>query len=206
MTKIFFDCEFTGLHQKTTLISIGLVSDCGKIFYAEFNDYDKSQVDDWIKKNVISNLIEDPELFVDDEGSSISHHASGKGQEMMGNKSFVKSELENWLSQFVEIEMWSDCLSYDWVLFNNIFGTAFDIPKNIYYIPFDICTLFKMKGIDPDISREEFGLEEIAIMCKMTPAAFIKKNCIDGKHNALFDAQIIKLCFNRLIREDNDNK
>jgi hypothetical protein len=35
-TKIFFDTEFTGLHQGTTLISIGLISECGKTFYAEF--------------------------------------------------------------------------------------------------------------------------------------------------------------------------
>jgi hypothetical protein len=32
-TKIFFDTEFTGLHQNTTLISIGLISECGKNFY-----------------------------------------------------------------------------------------------------------------------------------------------------------------------------
>ena len=37
-TKIFFDTEFTGLHQNTTLISIGLVSECGKSFYAELVD------------------------------------------------------------------------------------------------------------------------------------------------------------------------
>lgn len=35
MRKIFFDTEFTGLHQNTTLISIGLVSDEGERFYAE---------------------------------------------------------------------------------------------------------------------------------------------------------------------------
>ena len=46
MTKIFFDCEFTGLHQNTSLISIALISECGKIFYAEFNDYYEEQVDD----------------------------------------------------------------------------------------------------------------------------------------------------------------
>ena len=51
-TKIFFDTEFTGLHQKTTLISIGLISECGKSFYAEFNDYDFNQVDDWLKENI----------------------------------------------------------------------------------------------------------------------------------------------------------
>ena len=56
MTKIFFDTEFTGLHQNTTLISIGLVSECGKTFYAEFTDYDQKQVDEWIKNNVIANL------------------------------------------------------------------------------------------------------------------------------------------------------
>ena len=39
-TKVFFDMEFTGLHKNTTLISIGLVSECGKKYYAEFNDYD----------------------------------------------------------------------------------------------------------------------------------------------------------------------
>ena len=36
--KIFFDTEFTGLHKNTTLISIGLVAENGKKFYAEFND------------------------------------------------------------------------------------------------------------------------------------------------------------------------
>ena len=56
-TKVFFDTEFTGLHQKTTLISIGLVSECGKTFYAELTDYDKSQIDKWLNDNVISNLM-----------------------------------------------------------------------------------------------------------------------------------------------------
>jgi hypothetical protein len=80
------------------------------------------------------------------------------------------------------VEIWSDCLSYDWVLFNDLFGSAFDIPKNVYYIPFDICTLFKIKGIDPDISREEFI-----------------DNSVDGvKHHALYDAKVIKACFDKL--------
>ena len=48
MRKIFFDTEFTGLHQNTTLVSIGLVSDEGERFYAELTDYDETQCDDWI--------------------------------------------------------------------------------------------------------------------------------------------------------------
>ena len=51
--KIFFDTEFTGLHQDTTLISIGMIAEDGRELYCELNDYDKTQIDDWLKDNVI---------------------------------------------------------------------------------------------------------------------------------------------------------
>ena len=180
MTKIFFDTEFTGLHQNTTLISIGLISECGKTFYAEFTDYDKSQIDDWLQENVIDNLKRPNNKSIMEDAFSIG--GSNDWLDVFGNKKGVKGYLETWLSQFGEVEIWSDCLSYDWVLFSQLWGHAFNIPKNIYYIPFDICTLFKIKGIDPDISREEFaGLDEEP-----------------QKHNALWDAKVIKKCYERL--------
>lgn len=173
-TKIFFDTEFTGLHQKTTLISIGLISECGKTFYAELTDYDKNQIDDWLQLNVIENLtLTTRENLQYTKGNNVSLRCDYNN---------LKGFLKQWLSQFEEIEMWSDCLSYDWVLFNQIFGHAFNIPSNVYYIPFDICTLFKLKGIDPDINREDF--------------ADYKTN--SRKHNALHDAIVIKECFMKL--------
>ena len=175
MTKIFFDTEFTGLHQKTTLISIGLISECGKTFYAEFADYDKSQVDNWIQENVINNT-----LFINGNSTSCT---SNRNYSHIGATPTIVADLKDWLSQFEKVEMWSDCLAYDWVLFNQLFGHAFNIPKNVYYIPFDICTLFKIKGIDPDISREEF--------------ASMSEN--STKHNALWDAKVIKKCYENLI-------
>lgn len=81
-----------------------------------------------------------------------------------------------------QVEMWSDCLAYDWVLFCQLFCGAFDIPDNVYYIPFDICTMFKLKGIDPDINREEFA-----------GVADAKE-----KHNALHDAEVIRSCYWKL--------
>ena len=175
-TKIFFDTEFTGLHQKTTLISIGLISECGKTFYAELTDYDETQIDDWLKENVISNLILD----------DLEHGLLGKYNlhkvEFKGSKVFLRELLKDWFAQFKEVEMWSDCLSYDWVLFNEIFGHAFDIPKNVYYIPFDICTFFQVKGIDADISREAFS--------EMTEGS--------QKHNALWEAKVIRECYRKL--------
>jgi len=194
MKKIFFDTEFTGLHQNTTLISIGLISDCGKTFYAELNDYDKSQVDEWLQNNVIDKLImSEPRIGEDEYYKAARANDNPIGNDLYnsysvqlrGNMETIKNELERWLNQFDQVEIWSDCLAYDWVLFNQIFGHAFNIPKNIYYIPFDICTLFKMKGIDPDISREKYGCgEHYSEM---------------PKHNALWDARVIKMCYEKLI-------
>jgi hypothetical protein len=185
--KIFFDTEFTGLHKATTLISIGFIAEDGNTFYAEFTDYNKSQVNDWIQDNVIDNL------KILTSGKAAAHVAlHGHWEERIhpkewnvaGDKAYIKDALNEWLKEYTNVETWSDCLAYDWVLFNDIFGTAFDIPQNVYYIPFDICTLFKVKGIDPDINREAFA-------------------GIDGnKHNALHDAKVIKACYEKMMEGD----
>jgi len=218
ITKIFFDTEFTGLHKNTTLISIGLISECGKTFYAEFCDYDKSQVDEWIKDNVINNL-----LFTDkitkscggwenwlsekrDFSNGLSFTLADKDMsqfQCIGETPMVRNRLEKWLSQFEKIEMWSDCLAYDWVLFCNIWGHAFNIPKNIYYIPFDICSLFKDKGIDPDINREEFSGDLLKYSGDVLH--LYDKGSIEvghKKHNALWDAFVISQCY-KLIKINN---
>lgn len=176
MTNLYFDTEFTGLHKDTTLISIGIVSDCGKMFYAELNDYDNTQIDEWLQENVINNLrYNDKETFKAESGYNIA---------LKGNTKEVVDALTEWTSQFNHIKIWSDCLAYDWVLFNHLFGYAFNLPINIYYIPFDICTLFELKGIDADISREEF----------------IDNSVTGSKHNALYDAKVIKACYEKLMK------
>ncbi len=199
--KVFFDTEFTGLHQNTTLISIGLVTEDNRTFYAEFNDYARHQVDPWVRDNVIKQLKFRPPEEGEDEFFVWGRR--GSSVEVRGNSKEIAQHLADWFQdilggpvswvdygtkipeEIVEscIEIWSDCLSYDWVLFNQLWGHAFDIPKCIYYIPFDICMLFKLKGIDPDINREEFA--------EMTENA--------EKHNALWDARIIKACYDRAM-------
>lgn len=187
--KLFLDSEFTGFHQKTTLISLGIVSEDGRTFYAEFSDYDKDQVDEWIRDNVIAGLQFSPapagqmEHFLWSRFKPDVPLPKMSNMELRGSTLDIQQVLDKWLKQFDQVEIWSDCLAYDWVLFNQIWGHAFKIPQNIYYIPFDICTLFKLKGINPDINREEFA--------EMTEGA--------EKHNALWDARVIRACYERAI-------
>lgn len=200
-TKLFLDSEFTGLHQATSLISLGIISECGKTFYAEFTDYDKTQLNDWLESNVIANTW----VFKNDiqtlMGKVVDKESSWADVHVFGSSEYIKPHLEEWLSQFEKIVIWSDCLSYDWVLFNQIWGHAFSIPENILYIPMDICTFFEIRGIDPDISREEFATntfsetKEPLFFDKRTGDLLEKK-----KHNALWDAFVIRECYNKLIK------
>lgn len=161
--KIFFDTEFTGLKQDAELLSIGIIAEDGRTFYAEKANAKDLNVDDWIKDNVIA-------------------HFTGQGE--FEKVEDLQERIEYFLKPYKSVEVWSDCLAYDWVLFNNIWGHAFNIPKKIYYIPFDICTLMKIRGVDPDISREEFsGIK-------------------GSKHNALHDARAIKACYEKLVLQD----
>lgn len=184
--KVFFDTEFTGLHQNTTPISIGLVADDGKTFYAEFDDYAQDQVDDWIQEHVIGNLKYRHEPRREDR-TCPSLYGPPEHKVVLGTAKQIAHHLKYWLQQFDQVEMWSDCLAYDWVLFCQLWGHAFKVPKNVYYIPFDICTLFKACGVDPDINREEFaGLKA------------------EAKHNALWDARVIKACYKKLVGSTGD--
>lgn len=168
---LFMKAKFTGLQQNTTLLSLGLVAEDGRSFYAEFTDYDESQCDGWLYDNVFPKLELKDNCFTDILGCVNVRH----------NTRFITAELEEWLEQFENVVIWSDCGSHDWVLFCELFGGALRIPKNVYYIPMDLCTLLLTKGVDPDISRVEF-----------VDTKFIQ-------HHALDNARIIKACHEKLM-------
>lgn len=173
--RIFFDTEFTGLHQNTTLISLGVVSDYGQAFYAEFTDYDVTQLDTWLEENVIANL---GTSTIDKLGLDLVY--------VKGTREEIAQGFLDWLKNIYDgspIEVWSDCLAYDWMLLNELWGGALNKPEMIYYIPFDLCTLLLTKEIDPDTNRE-------SLMTKKVKGV---------KHNALWDAYVIRNIVQRFV-------
>lgn len=182
--NIFFDTEFTGLHKNTTLISIGLIDENGRSFYAEFTDYDKSQVNDWILENVIEHLISNKPFNKGKVGTSIF----GEKTIVVGDKNLIRNELLIWLSSYEEVQLISDVCHYDMILFIDIFGTAFDIPKNVSPVCYDINQdIAKHFGCS---DKEAFDMSRESIISREE----IKVN--GDKHNSLYDALVIKAIYN----------
>lgn len=199
--NLYFDTEFTGLHKDTTLISIGIVSDDERSFYAEFTDYDKSQCDDWIKENVVKKLrFETPKA--DEEYHYIASREPfnqigydlycGYSVEMNGNKDNISDELRRWLKQFHEIQFVSDVCHFDFVLLIDLFGCAFDIPQNVSPCCHDINQdIANSLGITEDTAFDLSREDLIKKLYQEYPETMIDVH----KHNALYDAMVIQLIY-----------
>jgi len=175
--KVFFDTEFTGLHKDTTLISLGLIAEDCEVFYAELTDFNLDQVDEWIKENVIDNLLypgnfdgETPEWY------------------FRGDSSFISKKLLEWLSQFETVEWVSDVSHYDFVLLIDLlYGHGLNIPykkhgASCHDINQDIAKYYHISELEAfDKSREDIVMD-------------LTGKSVDGvKHNSLHDAEIIKI-------------
>jgi hypothetical protein len=180
MIKIFLDTEFTGLHQATSLISLALVAETGEEFYAEFTDYDPTQLSPWLEENVMS------QLFIEENSTE-----NPKAIRIKGNRNEVKNALEQWFLQFPQaknsIQIWADCYAWDWVLFCELFGGAFGIPGNIHYMTMDLATYLFSKGYQADIERKQL------LATDYTDKDGLKQ------HHALYDARLEMAVLKKLM-------
>ena len=195
---VYFDTEYTGLRQNTTLISIGLVDANGRSFYAEFTDYDKSQITDWIEKNVIVHL------------TRPKNKTDGLHWKMCGNKHFIRNKLLEWLSPIVEsgrkIQFVADVCHYDFVLLIDLLigrnETAIDLPDYIsptcVDVNQDIALCIHRPEKPDDISEEDYIKNFIPanLAFDINREEFINNTGnfhFNGtKHNSLYDAYVVK--------------
>lgn len=177
-TTLFLDTEFTGLRQNTELISLALVGPEEQWFYAEFTDYDAGQLSDWHRTNVL------PYLWLEKQ-SNIS--LPGDGVCLRADRVAVSDALKDWLSRWGDVQIWADVPAYDWVLFCELFSGSLHLPDGVPYMVMDLATLFHVRGMDTNISRQEFVFGDAG-----PPPEW-------PQHNALVDAWVGLECLKKLL-------
>lgn len=187
--NIYFDTEFTGLKKDTDLISIGMIDEVGRTFYAEFSDFDINKCDDWIKHNVLSHMYnynKTPEV-------DAAWNLGVASTQIFGTREEIKEELIKWLSIYKSVQFVSDVCHYDFVLLIDIFGTVWDLPKSVnpacHDINQDIAKYYNISEKKAfDVCRED-------IVSHMIPSNPLK-------HNALWDARVISKIYH-FMNESN---
>ncbi|MBT2266438.1 3'-5' exoribonuclease domain-containing protein [Rhodococcus erythropolis] len=118
--RYFYDCEFHEDGETIDLISIGIVAQDGREYYAVATDADWQRIEknDWLMANVVPQL--------PDRGSPEWKPRNQIRDEV---SEFLKSPDANKWSGGAEL--WADFGAYDHVCLAQLFGTMMDLPRHV---------------------------------------------------------------------------
>lgn len=127
--RIFMDTEFIEDGKTIDLISIGLVREDGRTYYAESLEVDWSKTGQWVKTNVLPHLTGDR-----------------KPREVIAAE----------IIQFAGTEpsFWAYYADYDWVALCQLYGTMMDLPPTWPKFCLDVKQLAVMKG-NPRLPKQQ---------------------------------------------------
>lgn len=212
--KYFLDTEFIeGFHKPMfgkkrhfiDLISIGIVCEDGREYYAVSNEFNPKDADSWVKTNVLDKI--ELDFYHQESTYAKTYHPSslvlknflkwkGKTNEQIAEdialfcyptisyqfkdakKEFLNRAKEyGWIAN--QPQFYGYYSDYDWVLFCSLFGRMINLPKGWPMYCIDLKQMMDEKGITKEWKKE---------------------NCPDpeGEHNALVDAKWNKILYDKI--------
>ena len=130
--RFWFDTEFIEDGRTIDLISIGIVSEDGREYYAVSREFNPKKAGDWVRDNVLSKLGDVPRK---------------KRRE-------IRDEVRQFLGSHPEV--WGYYCDYDWVVLCQLFGRMVDLPEDWPKFCLDIKQLCIQKG-DPVLPNQDEG-------------------------------------------------
>lgn len=123
--RFFLDTEFIEDGKTIDLISIGIVCEDGREYYAEVADCDLSKANSWVQENVVPHLKGDGILRI---------RIAGDIQLFVGRE---------------KPEFWGYYADYDWVALCQLYGRMIDLPTNWPMYCRDLKQLVDERGNPP---------------------------------------------------------
>jgi len=174
--KIFYDTEFLETYKEIDLISIGMIREDGKEFYAVSSEFNTLAVakHSWLMDNVMTSI----------GHKIITSHVTGTGQPVpdleLGDPALMtRRQIRQGILEFchdIRPDFWAWYGAYDHVALCQLFGTMVDLPAKFPMFTSDLKQLVKMAG-NPDMPQQS-----------------------DGKHNALDDARFNLVRYGYLMK------
>jgi hypothetical protein len=111
--RYFYDCEFIEDGTTVDLVSIGMVDETGREFYAVSTEFDPGKAIDWVRRHVLDKL-------------------PSPGDPAWRSREQIRTDLLAFLLEPDErIELWAWMASYDHVALAQLWGDMRALPRAI---------------------------------------------------------------------------
>lgn len=141
----FIDTEFyeRGPNYPIQLISIGIVSEDNREFYAENDQIDLNSLSPWLKENVVQHL----------ERSKLNALTSmrpsfGEFKAFIGPHSSIGPAILKFIGLDVKPKFWGYFADYDWVIFCQLFGSMMELPNTFPHYCRDLNQEMNRLGVE----------------------------------------------------------
>jgi len=111
--RFFYDCEFIEDGRTIDLVSIGIVDETGREFYAVSTEFDASRAIGWVRRNVLAQL-------------------PPPADAVWRSREQIRADLMAFLTAAHEqIELWAWMAAYDHVALVQLWGDMRALPRQI---------------------------------------------------------------------------
>jgi hypothetical protein len=145
VTRWFLDTEFNEDGRTIELISIALVSEGGREYYAHSADYDPAACNDWVKANVLPYLENEPRVprkrIAEDIRALVLSDADATVELASGARMLVGERSS------VVPEFWAYYADYDWVALCQLYGPMIALPDGFPMYCRDLKQLMDESGV-----------------------------------------------------------
>lgn len=176
--KYFYDTEFLEDGKTIDLISIGILAEDGREFYAVSSEFDTRRVakHNWLMGNVMNSI--DHEQFICYDGDGFP---AVRDIFVTDEAALTRPQIARGITDFIgadrQAQFWAWYSAYDHVVLAQLFGLMIDLPNMVPMYTNDIRSLVDLARLQPSkLPRQPEGL-----------------------HNALADAKWNKVRYDYLM-------
>ena len=131
VARYFYDCEFIEDGRTIELISIGVIAQDGREFYAVSTDFDPATAGQWVKRNVLGKL-------------------PSPSDPCWRTRNRIRDDLYEFLmAPGLPIELWAWYAAYDHVVLGQLWGAMPAMPREVPKLTKEIRQHWEVAGCPP---------------------------------------------------------
>ena len=130
-TKFFYDCEFVEDGKSVDLVSIGMVDEAGREFYAVSTEFDPARATQWVRRHVLNKL-------------------PPPADPAWRSRSAIREDLYAFLTAPGRpVELWAWFAAYDHVVLAQLWGSMPELPRDVPRLTREIRQHWEAAGCPP---------------------------------------------------------